>query len=87
MATVIAWGSKFSEHPLLVADRQLHQGQGHFSKALIDRTRELAEALKVHRVPNSDHVVIGLLVETLQSRESKALRILLPYRFDHFPLG
>ncbi|KAL0581009.1 hypothetical protein V5O48_001003 [Marasmius crinis-equi] len=66
VATVIAWGSKFSEHPLLLADRQAHGGQGHLSKALIDRTRDLAEALKVHRVPNSDHVVIGLLVETLQ---------------------
>ncbi|KAG7088535.1 hypothetical protein E1B28_012518 [Marasmius oreades] len=75
VATVIAWGSKFSEHPLLMADRQTHGGQGHFSKALINRTRELAEALHVHRVPNSDHVVIGLLIETLQSQtpgDSKA---------------
>ncbi|KAF9267517.1 hypothetical protein L218DRAFT_955389 [Marasmius fiardii PR-910] len=75
VATVIAWGSKFSEHPLLMADRQTHGGQGHLSKALIDRTRELAEALHVHRVPNSDHVVIGLLIETLQSQtpgDSKA---------------
>jgi hypothetical protein len=72
VATVIAWGSKFSEHQLLLADRSVHGGQGHFSKALIDRARDLAEALKVHRIPNADHVVIALLVETLQSRKSKA---------------
>ncbi|KAJ8080689.1 hypothetical protein PM082_017523 [Marasmius tenuissimus] len=79
VATVIAWGSKFSEHPLLLADRQAHGGQGQFSKALIDRTRELAEALKVHRVPNSDHVVIGLLVETLQSQTPGASNAFLGF--------
>ncbi|EEB97347.1 hypothetical protein MPER_03353, partial [Moniliophthora perniciosa FA553] len=68
VATVIAWGSKFSEHQLLTADRSTHGGQGHLSKTLIDRARDLAEALKVHRVPNADHVVIALLIETLQSR-------------------
>uniref|UniRef100_A0A0W0EVM0 Xylanolytic transcriptional activator regulatory domain-containing protein n=1 Tax=Moniliophthora roreri TaxID=221103 RepID=A0A0W0EVM0_MONRR len=68
VATVIAWGSKFSEHQLLITDRSTHGGQGHLSKTLIDRARDLAEALKVHRVPNADHVVIALLIETLQSQ-------------------
>lgn len=68
MATVIAWGTKFSEHPLLVADRQRPGGQSLISKMLIDRTRDLSEALKVHRVPSEDHVVIGLLIEPLQNR-------------------
>ncbi|KAF8827746.1 hypothetical protein HHX47_DHR4000103 [Lentinula edodes] len=68
VATVLAWGTKFSEHPLLIADRQCHNGQSLISKAMINRTRDLAEALKVHRIPNQDHVVIGLLVETLQSQ-------------------
>lgn len=71
VATVIAWGTKFSEHSLLLADRQCHNGQSLMSKTMIHRARDLAEALKVHRIPNPDHVVIGLLVETLQSRKFK----------------
>jgi hypothetical protein len=39
------------------------------AKALIDRARDLAEALKVHRVASPEHVVIGLLIEPLQSRQ------------------
>ncbi|KAH7885359.1 hypothetical protein F5I97DRAFT_1376184 [Phlebopus sp. FC_14] len=66
IATVLAWGAKFSEHPLLIADRQKNGGQSYFAKVLIDRTRELAEALKVHRVPHYQHVVIALLIEPLQ---------------------
>jgi hypothetical protein len=69
VAVVIAWGTKFSEHPLLVADRRRPGGQSLLSKMLIDRTRDLAEALKVHRVPSEDHVVIGLLIEPLQNRK------------------
>jgi hypothetical protein len=68
VATVLAWGAKFSEHPLLVADRR-PGGQRLLAKELIDRARNLAEALKVHRIPTPDHVVIGLLIEPLQSRE------------------
>jgi hypothetical protein len=74
VATVLAWGTKFSEHPLLVADRKRPKGQSLLAKTLIDRARNLAEALKVHRVPSPDHVVIGLLLEPLQSRESKLFR-------------
>jgi len=69
VATVLAWGSKFSEHPLLLADRRRHGGQSRLAKALIDRARDLAEALKVHRVASTEHVVIGLLIEPLQSRQ------------------
>ncbi|KAF6757465.1 hypothetical protein DFP72DRAFT_989340 [Ephemerocybe angulata] len=68
VATVLAWGSKFSEHELLVADRKRPSGQSFFAKTLIDRARDLAEALKVHRVPSTDHVVISLLIEPLQSQ-------------------
>ncbi|KAF8743928.1 hypothetical protein AX14_013983 [Amanita brunnescens Koide BX004] len=68
VATVLAWGSKFSEHPLLVSDRKRPGGQSLLAKALVDRARDLAEALKVHRVPSADHVVICLLIEPLQSQ-------------------
>jgi hypothetical protein len=66
IATVIAWGAKFSEHPLLVADRQRNGGQSLLARTLIDRCREIAETTKVHRIPHKDHVVIALLIETLQ---------------------
>jgi len=69
VATVLAWGSKFSEHPLLVSDRKRPGGQSLLAKALVDRARDLAEALKVHRVSSADHVVICLLIEPLQSRQ------------------
>jgi hypothetical protein len=68
VATVLAWGAKFSEHPLLVADRRRPGGQSALAKVAIDRARELAESMKVHRIPSPDHVVIALLIEPLQSR-------------------
>ncbi|TFK28023.1 hypothetical protein FA15DRAFT_665791 [Coprinopsis marcescibilis] len=68
VATVVAWGSKFSEHPLLVSDRKRPSGQSLLAKTLVDRARDLAEALRVHRIPSSDHVVISLLIEPLQSQ-------------------
>lgn len=70
VATVLAWGAKFSEHELLAADRKLRpEKQSLLAKALIDRARDLAEALKVHRVPSTEHVVISLLIEPLQNRK------------------
>ncbi|KAF8208834.1 hypothetical protein K438DRAFT_1812973 [Mycena galopus ATCC 62051] len=82
VATVLAWGSKFSEHPLLVADRRRPGGQSLLAKTLIDRARNLAEALKVHRIPSPDHVVIGLLLEPLQSQNPDD-----PDRFHCFWVG
>lgn len=69
MAVVIAWGAKFSEHPLFIADRHQNRSQSAFAKVLINRARDLAEDMKVHRIPSADHVVIALLIEPLQSRE------------------
>lgn len=77
VATVIAWGAKFSEHPLFIADRHRNGGQSAFAKVLINRARDLAEDMKVHRMPNADHVVIALLIEPLQSRECYQSRLLL----------
>ena len=70
VAVVVAWGAKFSEHPLLVKDRERNRGQSLLAKTLINRVRDLSEDLKVHRVPNADHVVVALLIEPMQSRES-----------------
>ncbi|KAF9242578.1 hypothetical protein BU15DRAFT_72694 [Melanogaster broomeanus] len=72
IATVLAWGAKFSEHELLVADRQKNGGQSLFAKALLERCRELAESTKVHRIPHVQHVVIALLIEPLQCQNPSA---------------
>ncbi|THH27039.1 hypothetical protein EUX98_g7153 [Antrodiella citrinella] len=88
VATVIAWGAKFSEHPLLLGDRSRNSGQSLMAKALINRARELAEDLKVHRVPSADHVVIALLIEPMQNRFhgfwlTSAIRLLLDLGINH----
>jgi hypothetical protein len=70
VATVLAWGTKFSEHQLLIADRgRNREGRSNLAKAMVERSRELAEALGVHRVSNEEHLIISLLLEALQSRE------------------
>lgn len=66
IAAVIAWGAKFSENTLLLGDRNLHGGSSRLARTLMDRTRELSEHLKVHRVPTTDHVVVCTLLEPLQ---------------------
>ncbi|KAL5512814.1 hypothetical protein ACEPAG_3080 [Sanghuangporus baumii] len=68
LATVIAWGAKFSEHPLLIADRQGAGGQSRLARMLVMRAREVAEAEKVHRISTVDHIVIALLIEPLQNQ-------------------
>ncbi|RPD62771.1 hypothetical protein L227DRAFT_651667 [Lentinus tigrinus ALCF2SS1-6] len=95
VATVIAWGAKFSEHPLFIADRHRNGGQSAFSKVLINRARDLAEYMKVHRIPDADHVVIALLIEPLQSQSMEdnagfhgfwlgsAIRLLLDLQINH----
>ncbi|OCH88689.1 hypothetical protein OBBRIDRAFT_795009 [Obba rivulosa] len=95
VATVMAWGAKFSEHPLLLADRERNANQSIFAKTLLYRTRSLAEDLKVHRIPSADHVVIALLIEPLQSQRldesdgfhgfwlMSAIRLLLDLQINH----
>ncbi|TBU45011.1 hypothetical protein BD309DRAFT_861086 [Dichomitus squalens] len=95
VATVIAWGAKFSEHPLFIADRHHNKGQSALAKVLINRARDLAEDMKVHRIPSADHVVIALLIEPLQSQSlehnagfhgfwlGSAIRLLLDLQINH----
>ncbi|KAI5896651.1 uncharacterized protein SCHCODRAFT_02615463 [Schizophyllum commune H4-8] len=73
LAVVLAWGAKFAEHPLLLADRALpaHNGASFLASALITRTRALAEALAVHRIPSPDHILCALLLEPLQSQDPR----------------
>lgn len=95
VATVLAWGAKFSEHALFLSDRTLNGGQGRFAKALINRARDVAEAVKVHRIASPENVLIGLLMEPLQAQTeddpegyagfwlSSAVRHLVSLQFNH----
>jgi len=69
LATVIAWGAKFSEHPLLVHDRETNAGRSRICRILTRRAREVSEGEKIHRLPSFDNVIIALLLEPLQSRK------------------
>ena len=68
LATVIAWGSRFSEHPLLVMDRSVNSGRSRVCRILTKRAREAAEGDKIHRLPSVDNTITALLLEPLQSR-------------------
>jgi hypothetical protein len=70
LATLIAWGAKFSEHPILVQDRKTSPGgRSRIARLLLHRAREVAEGEKVHRVPSPENVVISMLMDPLQSRQ------------------
>lgn len=69
VATVLAWGAKFTEHSLFLADRAMNGGQGLFAKTIIERARAVAEVMKVQRVATPEHVIVGLLLEPVQPRE------------------
>jgi hypothetical protein len=68
VATVLAWGAKFSEHVLFRADRARNGGQGLLAKAVIDRARAVAEVLRVPRVATPENVIACLLLEPVQPR-------------------
>jgi hypothetical protein len=73
IATVLAWGAKFSEHELFRVDREKNGGQGLLAKAIIERARAVAEVLKVPRIATPENVIVGLLLEPVQPRESLIL--------------
>ncbi|GJJ13338.1 hypothetical protein Clacol_007590 [Clathrus columnatus] len=71
LATVLAWGAKFSEHPLIVQDRNADttgKRRSRLAASLRNKAFEIAEAEKVHIVPSSDAIVVGLLLDGLHSR-------------------
>lgn len=72
LAAVLAWGAKFSDHPLIEIDRNADPSgaqRSRLAKSLIRKAWEIAEAEKVHCVPSVDSVVTCLLLDGLHSRE------------------
>lgn len=77
LACLLAWGSKFSDHALLVMDRQQVSREtaptplrSNISRLLVDRAREVAEQEKVFRVAKPENVVVCLLLEPVQPLQS-----------------
>lgn len=70
LATVLAWGAKFADHPILALDRQANGGRSQIARALVRKAREVAEGEKIHRFATADNLVVALLLEPLQSRAS-----------------
>ncbi|KAH7340911.1 hypothetical protein B0J17DRAFT_716088 [Rhizoctonia solani] len=69
IAVVLAWGAKFSEHPIIVHDRGASKDKSSIlARALVRRAREVAEAERIFRIATPDNVMICLLLEPLQSQ-------------------
>ncbi|GAB1517775.1 hypothetical protein RhiTH_000825 [Rhizoctonia solani] len=68
IAVVLAWGAKFSEHPIIVHDRGASKDKSSIlARALARRAREVAEAERIFRIATPDNAIVCLLLEPLQS--------------------
>ncbi|KAF8610034.1 hypothetical protein BDV93DRAFT_4989 [Ceratobasidium sp. AG-I] len=69
VAVVLAWGAKFSEHPIIVHDRQSNKDKSSIlARSLVKKARDVAESERVFRLATSDNILICLLLEPLQSQ-------------------
>ncbi|KAJ1309737.1 hypothetical protein OPQ81_006502 [Rhizoctonia solani] len=69
IAVVLAWGAKFSEHPIIVHDRGGSKEKSSIiARALVRRAREVAESERIFRIATPDNAIICLLLEPLQSQ-------------------
>lgn len=96
LAVALAWGARFSDHPVIIADREeitsrltgasgagMH-GQPERSRLvqmMIIRAREVAEVNKAFRNAKVDNVRVAMLLESLLAREYSNLPI-RPRRWD-----
>ncbi|KAG9048054.1 hypothetical protein FS837_000882 [Tulasnella sp. UAMH 9824] len=99
LAVVIAWGSKFSEHPLILMDRNQNGGRSRISRALVSRAFEIAEAERVYRIPTPENIITCMVIEGIQShaktdvdRFSKfwvdnAIRMMIDLQVNRQPQG
>ncbi|KIO24240.1 hypothetical protein M407DRAFT_26355 [Tulasnella calospora MUT 4182] len=99
LAVVIAWGSKFSEHPLILMDRNQNGGRSRISRALVTRAFEIAEAERVYRITTPENIITCMVIEGIQShaktdadRFSKfwvdnAIRMMIDLQVNRQPQG
>lgn len=81
LAVALAWGARFSDHPIIAADReeitnrrgvdgQDGPGRSRLVQLMIVRAREVAEVNKAFRRASLDNVRLAILMETLLARKS-----------------
>lgn len=71
LAAVLAWGAKFSEHPLILQDRNTDttgRRRSRLATSLRNKAFEIAEAEKVHTIPSPDAIIAGVILDGLCSR-------------------
>lgn len=80
LAVALAWGARFSDHPMIAADRdemstrrggQEGPERSRLVQLMIIRAREVAEVNKAFRIANLDNVRLAILMESLLARESE----------------
>ncbi|KAG8852103.1 hypothetical protein FRB96_008904 [Tulasnella sp. 330] len=67
LSVVIAWGSKFSEHPILLRDREENNGRSRISRSLVAKAIEVAEGERVYRLPTTEGILTCLIIEGIQT--------------------
>ncbi|KAJ9110430.1 hypothetical protein QFC19_001555 [Naganishia cerealis] len=72
IACILAWGAKFSEHPLIVADRQASSAdlpagrkRSRLAQMMSCRAQEVLETHKVFRVPSLENLQAALMMVPL----------------------
>jgi hypothetical protein len=77
IACVLAWGAKFSEHPLIVADRESCSAEltggrkrSRLAQLMACRAMEVLETNKVFRTPSLENLQASLMMVSLGGRES-----------------
>jgi hypothetical protein len=79
LAVALAWGARFSENPVLLADREEISARDPEARArgstrsrmvqlLVVRAREISEVWKVFRYAKMENVQVGILLEPLLAR-------------------
>lgn len=77
LACILAWGSKFSEHPTIIKDREESSAgipgerkRCRLSQVLVRRAANVAGVCGVWRVPSLEHAQVALLLNFLDGGES-----------------
>ncbi|KAK4687045.1 hypothetical protein P7C73_g3078, partial [Tremellales sp. Uapishka_1] len=65
LATVLAWGAKFSEDPIVAQDRRGAEKKSRLVALIVVRARNIAEEERIERIPSMENIHALLLLEGL----------------------
>lgn len=83
LAVALAWGARFSDHPVITADRDeisaragssntySHPERSRLVQLMVIRAREVAEANKAFRTAKMENIRLAILLGPLLGRESR----------------